>query len=305
MRGDGSVDVVVDCGDEGDRAEGLVHVRNRAGDGPDAGAGRIGGGARRGEDAGCRVGEGQRCGDLIAFGVGHEDVVEGDAHVVLVVDLDLIEVRCGGGVVPGRDVDDQLETGAGVAKIIEVAIVLADDEVEVAITVEVDEARCAGFANADVIERIRRSGPLREDRGASSACVFEIGQATARNETVVFADGGIEIPVAVHIGQCGLTPISDIEPVERVGGTAPFRERRCNRRSRIIKISDCAGTCSHDGIEIAVGVEIGERGKSYEIHVNAIEGIGCAGLLNERRRGCRPGIEVVKQRAVVVADDDV
>src|SRR5258705_11271152 len=86
---------------------------------------------------------------------------------------------------------------AGVLEIVQGTVVLPDDGVEVAVAVEVGEARLSEgprTLHIDAVERIGGAGALGEGGRDGRAGVLEIVQAIA----VAFPDDGVEGAVAVE-----------------------------------------------------------------------------------------------------------
>ena len=101
------------------------------------------------------------------------------------------------------------------------AQVFPDDGVEVAVTVEVGEARRAVEPHIDAVERIGGAGARGEGRRAGRAGILEIAQGA-----VVCPDDGVEVTVAVEVGEAGRAEVPHIDGVERIGGAGLLGEIR-------------------------------------------------------------------------------
>ena len=193
---------------------------------------------------------------------------------------------------------------AGVLEIVQVAVEFPDDGVEVAVAVEVGEARRAEGSYVDSVEWIGGAGLLREIRRRRRR-VEEIAQAA-----VVSPDDGVELAVAVEIGEAGRAAVPHIDAVERIGGAGARDEGRRGGRSGVLEIVQGAEALPDDEVEVAVAVEVGEARRAVgsacrSAHMDAIERIGGAGALGEGRRDGRSGVLEIVQVAVVFPDDGV
>ena len=101
------------------------------------------------------------------------------------------------------------------------AVDCPDDGVEVAVVVEVGEARRAQAPDIDAVERICGAGARGEGRRAGRAGVLEIAQGA-----VDFPDDGVEVAVAVEVGEAGRAVGPHIDGVERIGGAGLLGEIR-------------------------------------------------------------------------------
>ncbi len=111
---------------------------------------------------------------------------------------------------------------AGLLEIAQRAVVLADEDVEVAVAVEVGEAGRAEVTR-DAVERIGGSGARREGRRNGRAGVLEIVQGALE-----IPDDGVEVAVAVEVGEARRAVAPHSDGVDRIGGAGLLRERdRC------------------------------------------------------------------------------
>ena len=150
---------------------------------------------------------------------------------------------------------------AGVLEIVQGTVVLPDDGVEVAVAVEVGEARLSEgprTLHIDAVERIGGAGALGEGGRDGRAGVLEIVQEIAE----AFPDDGVEVAVAVEVGESRRAEEAHIDAVERIGGAGALGEGRRDGRAGVLEIVQDAVTCSDDGVEIAVAVEVGQAGRA-------------------------------------------
>ena len=101
----------------------------------------------------------------------------------------------------------------------------------------------------------------------------------------MFPDDGVEVAVAVEVGEAGRAGDPHIDAVERIGGAGALGEGRRGGRAGVLEIVQGAVVFPDDGVEVAVAVEVGEARRAAEPHIDAVERIGGAGLLRERRDG--------------------
>jgi hypothetical protein len=189
-------------------------------------------------------------------------------------DIDAVEGIGGAGALG----EGRRGGGTGVLEIVQEAVEVADEGVEVAVAVEVGEARRAVVPHT-AVERIGGAGALGEDRRGGRAGVLEIVQGA-----VVVADDGVEVAVAVEVGEAGRAAILKIDSVERIGGTGPLGEGRRDGGAGVLEIVVMAEVVPDDGVEIAVAVEVGEAGRAEVPNIDAVERVGGAGLLRKRER---------------------
>ena len=132
----------------------------------------------------------------------------------------------------------------------------------------------------DAVERIGGAGARGEGRRDGRAGVLEIAQGA-----VVCPDDGVEVAVAVEVGEAGRAGGPHIDAVERIGGAGARGEGRRDGRAGVLEIVQDAVVFPDGGVEVAVAVEVGEAGRASDPHIDAVERIGGAGLLRERRDG--------------------
>ena len=172
------------------------------------------------------------------------------------------------------------------------AVACSDDGVDAAVAVEVGEAGRAVEPHIDAVERIGGAGALGEGRRNGRSGVLEIVQ-----DAVDFPDDGVEVAVAVEVGEARRAAGPHNDAVERIGGAGTFGEGRCNRRAGVLEIVQVAVTFPDDGVEVAVAVEIGEARYADGPHIDAGERIGGAGERGEGRRAGRAGVLEIVQGA--------
>ena len=122
---------------------------------------------------------------------------------------------------------------------------------------------------------------------------------------VVFPDDGVEVAVAVEVGEAGRAVARHTDAVERIGGAGARGEGRRNGRAGVLEIAQGAVALPDDGVEVAVAVEVGEAGVAEDPHIDAVERIGGAGARGEGRRGGRAGVLEIVQVAFELPDDGV
>ena len=120
-----------------------------------------------------------------------------------------------------------------------------------------------------------------------------------------FPDDGVEVAVAVEVGEAGRAALPHIDAVERIGGAGDLGEGRRDGRAGVLEIVQGAEPVPDDEVEVAVAVEIGEAGRAEVTHIDAVERIGGAGARGEGRRDGRAGVLEIVQVAVLFPDDGV
>ena len=180
------------------------------------------------------------------------------------------------------------------------AVVFPDHGVEVAVAVEVGEARRAAEPHIDGVERIGGAGTFDEGRRKGRAVVLEIAQGA-----VACPDDGVEVAVAVEVGEAGRARAPHNDGVERIGGAGALGEGRRGGRAGVLEVVQGAVACPDDGVEVAVAVEVGEAGRAFVPHIDAVERIGGAGARGEGRCNRRAGVLEIVQVAVTFPDDRV
>ena len=132
-----------------------------------------------------------------------------------------------------------------------------DDEVEVAVAVEVGEAGRADVPHIDAVERIGGAGALGEGRRDGRAGVLEIAQAAVLSPTTASRS-----PSPSRSAKLGVALSSHIDAVERIGGAGALGEGRRGGRAGVLEIVQGAVVVPDDGVEVAVAVEVGEAGRA-------------------------------------------
>jgi hypothetical protein len=125
------------------------------------------------------------------------------------------------------------------------------------VAVEVAEARRAVVQHSAEVYRIGGAGALGEGGCGGRAGVLEIAQGT-----VVLPDDGVEVAVAVEVGESRRAEEAHIDAVERIGGAGALGEGRRDGRAGVLEIVQDAVTFSDDGVEVAVAVEVGQAGRA-------------------------------------------
>ena len=112
-------------------------------------------------------------------------------------------------------------------------------------------------SHIDAVERIGGAGARGEGRRDGRAGVLEIVQGA-----VAFPDDGVEVAVAVEVGEARRAADPHIDAVERIGGAGPLGEGRRDGRAGVLEIAQGAVDFPDDGVEVAVAVEVGEAGRA-------------------------------------------
>ena len=212
-------------------------------------------------------------------------------HVAVAVDIE----KARDGEARHRDAGEGI-VGAGqrgegaviVAKRAQAVILAADDEVQVAVAVEIDEAGSGIGIEGKPAEHVVGSVEL----GEGAAVIPEDVQ-----RPVGTSDDEIGVPVAIQVHEGGGRVIADVDTGERIGEGRPFDEGL----AVTVEQSELAAVAAHDHVEVAVAIEVGEGRRRRIVDVQAAQHIVRAGQLGE-------GARVVAERmqeAVVVADDEV
>ena len=148
---------------------------------------------------------------------------------------------------------------------------LARDEVEVAVAVEVAERGRRVSPTSRPIERVGRTRAQRRrpDRGAARVLeVVEVAAMLARHE--------VEVTVAVEVAERGLRRCPHVVAVERIGRAGARDEGRARRAARVLEVGEVAVELARDEVEVAVAVEVAERSRRDVAHVLAVERVGGA-----------------------------
>ncbi|MFO0779648.1 MAG: hypothetical protein U0223_18820 [Nitrospira sp.] len=180
------------------------------------------------------------------------------------------------------------------------AVVVPNDQVEIAVAVEVAHGGAAVRPDIDAGEGVGGSGLLGIARRAGRAGVLVGGQ-----RALVFPDDQIEIAVAVEVAQGGGAELLDIDAGEGVGGSGLLGIARRAGRAGVLVGGQRALVFPDDQIEIAVAVEVAQGGGAELLDIDAGEGVGGSGLLGIARRAGRAGVLVGGQRALVFPDDQI
>ena len=174
-------------------------------------------------------------------------------------------------------------SGPDVFEITEKTIPIADDEVEIAVLIMIDERRIAGAPglSGEPIEWIVGTCQFHVGGFGDGADVHEIAKGSA-----VDADQKVEVAVVIEIGK-GWSGIADIEVEKRIDGSKDGRGGGAD----IDEIVDIALLIADGGIEIAVAINIREIEARIALD-DSVERIGGAGALHVHGRRC--GARVLK-----------
>ena len=90
---------------------------------------------------------------------------------------------------------------------------------------------------------------------------------------VGFPDDGVEVAVAVEVGEAGRAVVPHIDAVERIGGAGARGEGRRDGRAGVLEIVQVAVDFPDDGVEVAVAVEVGEAGRAVDPTSTPLNGL--------------------------------
>ena len=141
---------------------------------------------------------------------------------------------------------------------------LSHDDVEIAVAVEIAERGGGIGADIDAGDLGRRA----EDRRGGRA-----GVGDREQQAVIIPHDDVEIAVAVEIAESGGREIAEVDDTGDLDRRAEHGRRR---RAGIDDREQQAVVVSHDDVEIAVAVEIAERGGGKKTHIDAVKRIGAA-----------------------------
>ncbi len=124
---------------------------------------------------------------------------------------------------------------------------------------------------------------------------------------VVVAEDQVEIPVAIHVRQhrVEVVEVVGLELEEGAGGAGTPQERGWRPTAGVGEVEELGVVFADHRVEIAVRVEIHQRHDAPIAHVDAGEGIGAAGALDEEQSFFVAGIGVVAKLARVVPEREV
>ena len=201
---------------------------------------------------------------------------------------------------------DRRQRIAGIAVILERAIVGADHQVKVAVTVQVNEGRRTGVTDIDAVERIGSTGARRVDRRRGRASILEV-----RKAAVAAAHDQVKIAIAIKVCEGRRRHGTDINAIEGIGRTGAHYVDRRSARAGVLEIRQAAVARPHQQVEVAVAVDVGEGRSASAADIEAAQRIAGTGLQREadlagvdaaERRDASSG---VKADLTVVADHDV
>ena len=200
-----------------------------------------------------------------------------------------------------HDVDRHLDAGRVASAELKPIAEGPAKQIEIAVAIEVDEGWSGGTRiEVDAGDRIVRCLLRHELRRRRSAGIDEQMHEDARGRD------NIKVAVAVEVAERRLRAEgAQIDTVERIVGAGLDVELRHGRGAVVAEEIDRAVALPDQGIEIAVPVEVPESGRRLRTDIDAVEGIGGASLLGERRNDADIGSQVVFEEAVVLSDDEV
>ncbi len=184
-------------------------------------------------------------------------------------------------------------------EVVQAAIGLAERRVGIAVGVEVAEGQAAARAGIDAEKGIVDAAAQQEGgRGRQAGVVVEDHAAGCDR------GGQIEIAVAVDIGESG-NDEGAAEGGQRIVAAGALHEGRHEVVAGVGEETRPAGAVADRRVEVALGVEVGERGGAGVAGVEAGEGVGAAGAGNESGGGAGAGIGEEKQLAEAFAHPQV
>ena len=98
--------------------------------------------------------------------------------------------------------------------VVECAILISGDEVEVAVAVQIAQRQGGPASRVDSVERIAGACLFGEDGNSGGPGVLIV-----RESTIIFSGDDIEIPVSIQIPQGRGSARSQINSIEGIGGT--------------------------------------------------------------------------------------
>ena len=96
-----------------------------------------------------------------------------------------------------------------------------DKGIKVAIAIEIGEAGDADKSHIDASEGIGSAHLLGEDRGQDSASVAVVAEGAA-----LFPDQGVQVAIAIEIGEAGFAAIAHIDAIEGIVSAGLHDEER-------------------------------------------------------------------------------
>src|SRR5215217_5995441 len=157
------------------------------------------------------------------------------------------------------------------------------------------------FPTSTPLKGIGHAGLLHEDRRNCCPGILEIVL-----RSVVFADHGVEVTVPVKIRKARRAVGPNSDAVEGIGSAGDGHEvRRDGSRRGVFDIIQIAEVLAHDGVEVAVPVEVPEARRAVEPKIDAVERIARAGALHEGRSGGRAGVLEIVQDAAALTGNEV
>ncbi|MDP3875409.1 MAG: hypothetical protein Q8Q50_00350 [Methylobacter sp.] len=236
------------------------------------------GGGKRGAVGAAGVLEEQRVADVTA-----------DEGIQVAVAIDVGQGRAG----IGADIAQAKRVGdgrgkrgggraAGVQKKQYVAGVVAHEGIQIAIIVDVGKGRAG--TEADIAQAKGVSDGGGERGGCRATDVLE-KQCVA----LTIAHEGIQVAVAVDVGQGGAGSITDIAQAK---GVSDGRGKRSGcRATGVLEKQRVAEVSAHEGIQVAVGVEVGKAGGGKTADIAQAERVGLRGVKSRCSHECLPVID--------------
>ena len=144
---------------------------------------------------------------------------------------------------------------------------------------------------------LRRTGctpwPWRLNSAQIAEALVAAGSVALRAVTVreeveaafQFAHDEVEVAVAVDVGERGLAAGTDVEAVEGARGAGLLLVARRRRGPDVLVIVDEVVVFAQDEVEVAVAVDVAERGHAGPTDVDAVEGAVGAGRAGDEFSG--------------------
>jgi len=202
----------------------------------------------------------------------------------------------GGGVAIGdRDVAAaHVDLGLNTAEEEHAASGLADQGIDIAVIVDIRQGGVTQNAQVYPIEGRLSAGDLDKKRCGGCAVIAEVVE-----DAVILAGQGIQVAVAVDIGQRRRGKHSNVHAVEGSAGAGGWDERGSYGRTHVDEKVDKTIRVADQRIEVTVAIQVAEGGFVHRARNHAVEGVEFAAhLFENRRRGCS-GIAVEIDRTLI------
>ena len=180
------------------------------------------------------------------------------------------------------------------------AILVPDNEVSIAIAIEIDKIRRDKKPRIGAIERVISIGARRETGTGYCAGVLEVG-----NLAVTISNNKVSIIIIVEINKYRCTIRTRVNIIQRIGGAAALRERGIGRCAGVLIVMNDAVVITDRKVPVTITVQVSQCECTQPTHGNVIKWIGRPGALRETRGSHRTGILEVCDGAMAISDDKV